>query len=673
MPQSKIRSLQLNSSDFKEIVETALGAPLNIVTPLSAGTALTLSGSPVQWTPVSGGGTGITGGDGITVTGGSPTTNPFIVAVDGTVARTDITTETFSFAGDVSLNLNDTSQAADEDIWRIGATGSSFVVATRTDADGAGISAISITRTGTAVDDITMPSPLLLTSSGEASTSVALQVQSSNPTLAFNKTDATANQGVWDVTAGTDGQLIWRTRTDAFGTGATWLTVNRTGTTVGTIALAGTSLTFNGQVVQVGSPYPAGGGGGGDFVDSGSPISVINPHSLALDNTFRVYDPGQTDYTDFYHDGTSLNIDSTNTSNISFIFSGQTDFRIGGSALDALRGNAVNIYNAANSANVQFSHATSPTGHFRIRQATGTVNYAIVEDMDLRIGTGDSVLGSPEGRYIETGLVGTEIHTTFNKVGDWKIQPSLTGPVWVTRSLGSPQFADVNTSTTNPTMRIGFGSPTTTQSEATLAILDNFGPGLVLRDTFNSRELSIRTSGLYVRYNGFWTITTDDNTGGSSYTIMSVLTNDITDVSGTTNPGPTIQWQQASHGDVRFNPRTRSSGSTDIYGFNTVEMIGFVSPTAANINIGGLTSGSNGRLYTIMNAAAGVGSPNITDIITIEHEEGTATASNRILLPGGGDVVLRPHDSIQLVYDNNIQRWRCMATTGVQQSGSPIA
>jgi hypothetical protein len=763
MPQSKIRSLQLNSSDFKEIVETALGAPLNIVTPLSAGTALTLSGSPVQWTPVSGGGTGITGGDGITVTGGSPTTNPFIVAVDGTVARTDITTETFSFAGDVSLNLNDTSQAADEDIWRIGATGSSFVVATRTDADGAGISAISITRTGTAVDDITMPSPLLLTSSGEASTSVALQVQSSNPTLAFNKTDATANQGVWDVTAGTDGQLIWRTRTDAFGTGATWLTVNRTGTTVGTIALAGTSLTFNGQVVQVGSPYPAGGGSGtvtsvdltaGTLIDvSGGPITTSGSITVDVDlseATEAVYAPA-TDYLLFLDGG----ITGTAAKESGADFAAA----LAGTGLTASSG-VINRDTVALTTDTSGDYVATITGGTGIDSTGATTGEGTTHTLSVDLGEVTAVVFDPANDYLPiidggaTGTTqkdawtdiataiagsgitatagvlsvsgsvtattgadnriavfttasniegdasfqwdastatlsmfdttdtdsvtfqhdGTDSITKFTNTRYWWIQPSDTGPLWITRRIGSPLYDNVHSNNTNPTIRIGQGSPTTTTYDATVAIHDPFGPGLTLKNTFNNVEFAVECS------SGIQILTATSNfvywyvsdTAGNSYALWNTLPNDV-DVGA---PGPVIQFQESQLGDIRLHTQTNNSVGTGTYSISNGDaMVSWMAPTAANVDIRGVnasTIADLGKWHTFINCAAGPGSPNITDTITFKHEDTGATAAARMLLPGSGDIVLRANDSIQLVYDTGIQRWRCMATTGVQQSGSPI-
>lgn len=64
--------------------------------------------------------------------------------------------DVFSNAGDISIYLVDTSQGADEKRWRVLASGGSFIVATRTDANGVGATALQIDRTGTAIDLLTV-------------------------------------------------------------------------------------------------------------------------------------------------------------------------------------------------------------------------------------------------------------------------------------------------------------------------------------------------------------------------------------------------------------------------------------------------------------------------------------------------------------------------------------
>lgn len=70
--------------------------------------------------------------------------------------------------------------------------------------------------------------------------------------LLLDETDAASNERLYDF-VGSSGQLLGRTRTDADGAGASWLTVDRTGATVDSIALAATAITLNGVAA---SDYP---------------------------------------------------------------------------------------------------------------------------------------------------------------------------------------------------------------------------------------------------------------------------------------------------------------------------------------------------------------------------------------------------------------------------------
>ena len=273
MSQPKIKGQQLDQTTLTTVVDTSLSSIFDgdvIVSSPVLGETLVFIGSPIGWrNSISVG--GITAGDGLNSAGGSPIGSPIsqVLSADSTVARRNTTLNTFTFAGDVSLNLNDSSQAADEDIWRISNTGSQFVISTRLDNGNAGNNALVIARTGATVNSLTVAASLRITASGEGASS-ALQLNSIRPTLVFNDTDAVADHGVWDITVEfSPPSFTFRTRTDAHGTGATWLEVVRSGTTVTAINFIGTSLTFNGLAVAFGSPT---GGGGGD-VTKGSPAT----------------------------------------------------------------------------------------------------------------------------------------------------------------------------------------------------------------------------------------------------------------------------------------------------------------------------------------------------------------------------------------------------------------
>lgn len=85
-----------------------------------------------------------------------------------------------------------------------------------------------------------------ITLNGLTSVTSDLTSLSSVPRVITNETGAPLNEKIYDYKL-TAGALAYRTRTDADGAGATWLTVDRTGTVVDSIAFAGTALTFNGN------------------------------------------------------------------------------------------------------------------------------------------------------------------------------------------------------------------------------------------------------------------------------------------------------------------------------------------------------------------------------------------------------------------------------------------
>lgn len=76
--------------------------------------------------------------------------------------------------------------------------------------------------------------------------SSTVEIEAAAPRLILDESDASSNERIYDF-AQSAGQFLARTRTDADAAGATWLTVDRTGTTVDSIAFAGTALTINGN------------------------------------------------------------------------------------------------------------------------------------------------------------------------------------------------------------------------------------------------------------------------------------------------------------------------------------------------------------------------------------------------------------------------------------------
>ena len=488
MPQPQIRAQQLNSDDYNVIVEGALGATLVISSPILEGQTLTYAGSPLAWrNAVGGGGAGsVVAGDGLdsTAGAGSPFSGTF--SVDSTVARLNVALNDYTFGGTVSLNLTDTTQSADEDTWRISNVGGQFTIATRTDVDGAGNNAIVIDRTGTTVDSVTSAAPVFITASGTG-TSSGLQLNSNVPTIVFNDGDATASEGIWDITStSASSALEFRTRTDAHGSGVTWLSVVRSGTTVTNIDFIGTSMTFNGVEVAVGSPVGSGGGGdpdqniwlnmdadsggpiaanttsdtftitggagistaiSGDVVTitntggvgspvdpsvailAGSPVTIINANSFAVNQTLRGYDSGNTDYIEMLHDGSSAIID-TNTSQIRLQI-GETDvLQITSGGLQTVDGAVLSMYDSINTNSVIFAPAAT---EFVLRQSVGSIDTFRLQDLDLQIGGAGSP-GAPD--------------IILNKNGD----SSFTGAMTLSKFWTGPGDGPIVLNSVGPTI-----------------------------------------------------------------------------------------------------------------------------------------------------------------------------------------------------------------------------
>ncbi len=249
MAQPKVRGNQLDPITLLKPVHGCITCILDgdiIVSNPKIGEALVYCGEPLAWrnNPSSG---GVIVEDGLKTSGVSPDAVQ-VISVDDTVARLNESLNTFASDDVVALSLSNTNGKADTKTWRIANNNGQFVISTRTDEDTSGSNALVINRIGVTVKSVTVPVPLHLTSKGNGKAS-ALQLNSPNPTIVLNDTDAIASEGIWDITAAPK-TLEFRTRTDAHGTGATWLEVVSSGTTVKQINLKAASVTINGKDVS---------------------------------------------------------------------------------------------------------------------------------------------------------------------------------------------------------------------------------------------------------------------------------------------------------------------------------------------------------------------------------------------------------------------------------------
>lgn len=141
-------------------------------------------------------------------------------------------------ASDVkSINFKLDSKQADETTWRISNDSSQLVISTRTDDGSVGTVAAAFKRNGTSIESITFGAPTTVKSK--------LTIQAKVPALVLNNTESTIDEKVWDIVGGKTLQM--RTRTDAYGTGATFFEVKRNNTTPSLIRLTAQNIELVGN------------------------------------------------------------------------------------------------------------------------------------------------------------------------------------------------------------------------------------------------------------------------------------------------------------------------------------------------------------------------------------------------------------------------------------------
>lgn len=99
------------------------------------------------------------------------------------------------------------------------------------------------------------------------------------------------------------------------------------------------------------------------------------------------------------------------------------------------------------------------------------------------------------------------------------------------------------------------------------------------------------------------------------------------------------------------------SGTQNNYGL-TAGVSAYRVTATANVTFTGLAlSLSNGT----DNAVIAIRNVSTANTVTLKHEDGGSTATNRFKLPNNADVVLQAYDSILLVYDPTLARWMKLA------------
>lgn len=138
-------------------------------------------------------------------------------------------------------DLNETDAAADNRRWQFAVNAEQFKIRTSNDALNSVVDALTIDRTGTSVDSVSIaPTSGSLT----VSANLALLTGATGAEFRWSELDAAVDNKLWYATAAAE-TLGFGTRNDAGAFGAEFITVNRTGTAVDSINFAATAVTIN--------------------------------------------------------------------------------------------------------------------------------------------------------------------------------------------------------------------------------------------------------------------------------------------------------------------------------------------------------------------------------------------------------------------------------------------
>lgn len=166
------------------------------------------------------------------------------------------------------LRLNESDASANNRLWDIVASGEDIIFRTIDDALSTANAYLAVARTGAAVDAISFgnasnnPTTTFLgtgtiTHGGTGifsfppTSSLAANIRvehSSNPILAFYQTGAGSNEKLWDIVP-VSAQLLFRTANDSGAGNVNWLTVSRSGTSIGTVDFPNGTLAYGGNEV----------------------------------------------------------------------------------------------------------------------------------------------------------------------------------------------------------------------------------------------------------------------------------------------------------------------------------------------------------------------------------------------------------------------------------------
>jgi len=190
------------------------------------------------------------------------------------------------------------------------------------------------------------------TSSGSVG---AITLESASPLLRFNETDATADEGGWDIGASND-SLLFRAINDARSAATTFIDVQRTGTTIDEIELNATTIDVNGTMDVSGAltAFSYGGILEANLLDKTATETITGQYTFEsrvdIDDGagLRVYDSTDTVFGSLDQTATNFQIASSGASNIQLIS--------GGGFINVVTGSTFRVWDAGNTDRAEFSH-----------------------------------------------------------------------------------------------------------------------------------------------------------------------------------------------------------------------------------------------------------------------------------------------------------------------------
>jgi hypothetical protein len=170
---------------------------------------------------------------------------------------------TFTYTQEIAstgpaLRFRETDAAANNRSWDVFVSGETFNLRVVNDALDSAVNFMTVNRTDNTVDSIALAATAITVNGVAVSDFARLSTANTftgghnviegptQPEQGFNVTGGASNEKRWGLVADTAGRFIGFTRTDAEVYGATWLQVERTGTTVDSIDLIATAITLNG-------------------------------------------------------------------------------------------------------------------------------------------------------------------------------------------------------------------------------------------------------------------------------------------------------------------------------------------------------------------------------------------------------------------------------------------